>query len=234
MKAISYYTRMAFQMSQQICVNDGRTSKGTFYYVSDIIYRWVKEKFPNRGMPEKVCSYNRSNAGISIDIIYNWDMQFFCMKTVHPDISTAGRVWTTEAEVAEIDGRLKLGVKNYYSTIDSVQADYVDFSVPSFVWKIYNRVGLRDGSLNSGSLLIVNDNESYTVLRKALEEPERILPIIVVTQNCSTDKQLLKYFEAKAGYLVDGERLAQDLRLIAHVVYLSNEYGYKLSTDVGK
>lgn len=234
MKSISYYTKMAFQMSQQISINEGRNIVGTFQYASIQIYKWIKEKFPGMGLPERVCSYSRNSSTISVDIIYNWEDRYFCMKTVHPDTSVAGRTWTTEAEIADINGVLKLGVKNYYSTIDTVQADYVNFSAPSFVWTIYNRIGYKDGELGNGELIFVDSDEKFEIFRKALEDRERSLPIIVVTQNVSADAELIKYFEAKDGYLLDGERLAKDLTLAAHVVYLPTEYAYKLSVEVGK
>ena len=58
MISISYYTKMAFQMSQQISINEGRNVVGTFQYASLQIYKWIKEKFPGMGLPQKVCSYN--------------------------------------------------------------------------------------------------------------------------------------------------------------------------------
>ena len=136
MKSISYYTKMAFQMSQQISINEGRSLVGTFQYASLQAYKWIKEKFPGMGLPKKVCLYSRNSSTLSVDVIYNWEDRYFCMKTVHPDTGVAGRTWTTEAEIADVNGILKIGVKNYYATIDSVRADYVDFSVPSFVWTI--------------------------------------------------------------------------------------------------
>ena len=42
MKSISYYTKMAFQMSQQISINEGRNVVGTFQYASLQIYKWIK------------------------------------------------------------------------------------------------------------------------------------------------------------------------------------------------
>lgn len=234
MKSISYYTKMAFQMSQQISINEGRNVVGTFQYASLQIYKWIKEKFPSMGLPEKVCSYNRNNSTLSVDVIYNWESRYFCMKTIHPDISVAGRTWTTEAEIAEINGILKIGVKNYYSTIDAVQADYVDFSVPSFVWTIYNRIGYKDGELCNGKLILVDNEDKFIKFKKALEDDDRRLPIVVVTQKKSGDAELMKYFEARDGYLLDGEKLAKDLTLVAHVIYLPTEYAYKLSVEVGK
>lgn len=234
MKSISYYTKMAFQMSQQICINEGRNIVGTFQYASLQIYKWIKDKFPAMGLPENVCTYSRNSSTISVDIIYNWDNRYFCMKTVHPDTSVPGRIWTTEAEITDISGVLKLGVKNYYSTIDTVQADYVNFSVPAFVWTIYNRIGCKDGELDNGKLIVVDSDKKYEMLKRALEDTERSLPIVIVTQSSSRDLDLIKYFEAKDGYLIDGEKLAKDLELAAHVVCLPTEYAYKLSGEVGK
>lgn len=234
MKSISYYTKMAFQMSQQICINEGRNIVGTFQYASLQVYKWIKDKFPAMGLPEKVCTYSRNSSTISVDVIYNWENRYFCMKTVHPDTSVPGRTWTTEAEIADINGVLKLGVKNYYSTIDTVQADYVNFSAPAFVWTIYNRIGYKDGELGNGKLILVDGDKEYEMLKRALVDTERSLPIVVVTQNSLKDSDLMKYFEAKDGYLLDGEKLAKDLVLTAHVVYLPTEYSYKLSVEVGK
>lgn len=234
MNSISYYTKMAFQMSQQICVNEGRNLVGTFKHASVQIYNWIKEKFPGMGLPERICTYSRNSSTISVDIIYNRETRYFCMRTVHPDTSVAGRIWTTEAEIVDINGTLKLGVKNYYSTIDTVQADYVDFSAPSFVWTIYKHIGYKDGQLGNGNLVIIDSDEKYIMFRKALEDSERKLPIIVITQNISGDTELIKYFEAKDGYLLDGEKLAQDLRLVAHVFCLPTVYAYRLTEEVGK
>lgn len=234
MKSISYYTKMAFQMSQQISINEGRNLVGTFQYASLQAYKWIKEKFPGMGLPEKVCSYSRNSSTLSVDVIYNWEDRYFCMKTVHPDTGVAGRTWTTEAEIADVNGILKIGVKNYYATIDSVRADYVDFSVPSFVWTIYNRIGYKDGKLCNGKLMLIDNDEKFEILKKALEDSERRLPIVVITQNTSSDAELIKYFESRDGYLLDGEKLARDLTLVAHVIYLPTEYAYKLSVELGK
>ena len=234
MRSISYYTKMAFQMSQQLRINEGRTIEGTFIYASTKIYNWIKNKFPSMRLPEKICTYSRNSSTISVDIIYDWDNTYFCMKTVHPDTGVPGRTWTTESEIAKINGVLKFGVKNYYSTIDTIQSDYVNFSVPLFVREIYKNIGFNDGELDNGKLIVINNENDYEMLKRFFSDTGRSLPIVVVTQCSSIDSELIRYFEAKDGYLLDGEKLARDLALVAHVVYLPTEYSYKLTVEVGK
>ena len=234
MKAISYYTRTTFQMSQSLLINEGRSIAGTFQYASIQIYNWAKEKFPSMGMPDKICSFNKSVSAISVDILYNWNDRLFCMKTVHPDGGVAGRTWVTEAEIVDIDGTLKFGVKNYYTDVNAYQTEWVQYSVPAFVRTLNNKIGCYDAGYANGKLIVVDSNEKFQVFRSALEDVDRKLPMVVITQNTSCDEDLIRFFEAKDGYLLDGDKLAKDLCFVAHVVYLPTAYSFQLSADVGK
>lgn len=53
-----------------------------------------------------------------------------------------------------------------------------------------------------------------------INNQDRQLPVIVISQNSSLDSTSAKYFSVNNGYFLDGERLITDLKFISHIYYL--------------
>ncbi|ODR33602.1 hypothetical protein [Eisenbergiella tayi] len=236
MYSISAYTRTAFQTSQKIFIDKEkkRNIDGTFFFCSKIIYEWIQEKFPNYKLPMQVSNYNRIGPVGNIDIIYNQANRYFCMRTIHPDTGVAGRTWTTEAEIIEISNQLCFGVKNLYTTMDDNKCVRVNKSIPGFVRDIDIKVGLRDRGRATGNVWNIENDVDIENLYDFISSKDRRLPVVLVTPNSSTEKELLKYFEVESGYLIDSIKLAKKSRFFAHIVKLSLETSYKWTNRVGR
>ena len=125
----------AYKQSFKIEIEEGRTLGGTFKFCSDVIYEWVKRKFPGMGLPQKVRTIHKSLVSQNADVIFIPDQQYFCMRTVHQDISDASRFWITEAEIVNLNNELALGIRNSY-TASEPDNNLTTFGIPVFVRKI--------------------------------------------------------------------------------------------------
>lgn len=232
----SSYLHYTFQttLKLEIDLESGKTIKGTFIHATNIIYNWIKKKFPSLKLPTKVCSMQKDYFTQSVDIMYSWENTYFCMRTSHTDRETANRVWITEAELIIIDDDLYLGIKNAYtSTMLKSDEDYKMYAVPIFVRKISNTLSLTDANNKTGNIYTVSNNTDLENLLQLIINKKRKLPVIVISERVSSDLDVSKYFEIDGGYLVDGNRLAEDLSFIAHVFYLPQSFQKIWSTMIG-
>ncbi len=223
----------AYKQSFKIEIEEGRTLGGTFKFCSDVIYEWVKRKFPGMGLPQKVRTIHKSLVSQNADVIFIPDQQYFCMRTVHQDISDASRFWITEAEIVNLNNELALGIRNSY-TASEPDNNLTTFGIPVFVRKIQSSCILKDGNQRTGKLHRVTSESELERLFDLIADSSRILPVIVIAQDNTTNKDILDFFEdAEGGYLVDGQKLAQKLELRAHVFYLPLEFQEEWTKVIG-
>lgn len=209
------YIRRAFQMSVELDVKN--SVFGTVKYNGTVIYNWAKYKFVGLQMPQIIHSFSKNRSGQEVNVLYNPEKPYFCIKASHPDKTVPGRFWITEAEIIENNGKVLLGVKLSYSTPVSQDKGMIDYSVPVFVWKIYKNNGIKDiRSLNSHAWQV--NEESVEELYNFIQNCNRKMPVVVITESENAEGVGGQYLR---GYLVNGERLAVKVGLIAHVVCLS-------------
>ncbi len=222
------YIRTAFQMSAELDVK--KSIFGTVKYNGTIIYNWAKEKFVGLQMPDNIQDFSKNRAGQEVNILYDLNTPYFCIKASHPDKSVAGRVWTTEAEIIVNDGKALLGVKLYYSTPMKRDVEIVDFSVPTFVKRIYRENGIRDVRDLKPTAWEVNE-ENIDELFDFIQNSNRKIPVVVVTESANVEGIGGQYL---SGFLVNGNNLALKVKMLAHIVCLSYEVSQLWNERVGK
>lgn len=207
------YINRAFQMSVQLIVKN--TIFGTVKYNSTVIYNWTRNKFANLQMPESIRSYEKNRTGYDVSIIYKPEEPYFCLKASHPDSSIPGRIWTIEAEIIVIDEKVLFGVKLSYSTPVNSNTGDAGFSMPTFVSQIAKQNGIVDVRRLSADVWDIKDGNELEQLYDFIQNTDRKMPVIVITENESIDNIGWQYTK---GYLVNAEMLAKQTASLAHIV----------------
>ncbi len=216
------YTRRNFQIAAKVYVKDN--IGGTFKYCSTTIYNWAKNKFTTLELDENIRTGSRNIAGQRVEIIFDREKLHFCMYAEHPDTEIPGRIWTIEAEVIEVHDELRFAARVSYSTPDYSEADLPHYSIPRFVRDISKRVGLLDVRRIKNTATTVDTDEGLEKLYNMLNNPNRILPIILISEKKEEDIIGSEYV---SGYLLDGDTLASDIDMVGHVYQLPIEMAYK-------
>lgn len=222
----------AYKQSFNIEIETGRTIGGTFKFCSDVIYNWIKKKFPGMGLPEKVKTVHKSLISQNADVLFIPSEHYFCMRTVHQDISNKNRFWVTEAEIMNLNNELILGIRNSY-TASEPDNTLVEYGIPVFLRTLQLKCTLKDGGQRTGKLHRISSVQELDTLFDLIVDSTRILPVIVIAQEHTVNKDILDYFEDNEGYLVDGDKLADKLELRAHIFYLPLEFQKDWTKVVG-
>lgn len=222
----------AYKHSFEILIEEGRTVGGTFKFCSDVIYNWIKKKFPRMGLPEKVRTIHKSIVPQNADVIFIPNEQYFCMRTVHQDLNDTSRFWITEAEIMNLNDKLILGIRNSY-TASTPDNSLNRFGIPVFARTLQSKCVLIDGNQRTGELHEITSGQGVEELFDLIVDSTRILPVIVIAQDNTTNKDILDLFEVEEGYLIDGRKLAKKLELRAHVFYLPLKYQNEWTKVVG-
>lgn len=219
---VKNYNYRTFQGFYQIGIDaeNGRSLQGTFFYVSKILHGWINKKFPNARLPESPKSCKINNTSIIIDIQFDWDKQYYVMKTVHPDETIAGKMWITEASLYVENDKLQLGVKNSFNIMAQTEIDYKNYSCPQFVRTIANTVQLMDAGERIGSVHEINDEPDLESLYNLVLNKKRSFPVIVISEASKGGLEYLYVIEEPGAYFLDGSKLSEELIGIAHVFYL--------------
>ena len=223
----SAYLHYTFQTCVNIDIDiaSGRNIQGTFVYVSKIIHNWITQKFPALSLPPYPGNYQKNQYTQTVESLYSYADCLYCIKTSHTDKEIPNRIWITEAEIHKKDEQLFLGVKNAYtSNSPKNDEDYNIFSVPLFVKSIAKKVKLLDAGENIEGIETINCLDRLSELYNLIINPSRQLPVIVISENNSLDDIAAKYFAVNEGYLLDGNRLAKDLKFISHTFYLPSTF----------
>lgn len=223
------YINRAFQLSVELKV--ANTIYGTVKYNSIVIYNWAKEKFPSLQLPYSIRSYSRNRSGQEVNVIFNSNEPYFCMKAIHPDRNIAGRIWTTEVEIVGVDSKVMMAVKLSYATPRDSTADDVGFSVPAFVRKIYKHNGIIDVRCLQTVPWDINSEIELESLYDLIHDEKRMLPVVVITESPIQEGVGGQYL---SGYLIDAEVLAQKAGLIAHIIRIPNNLASKWGELSGK
>lgn len=223
------YINRAFQMSVQLVVKN--TIYGTVKYNSTVIYNWTKNKFANMQMPESIRNFEKSRMGYDVSIIYKPENTYFCLKASHPDAVIPGRIWTIGAEIIVINENVLFGVKLSYSTPINSNVGNAVFSMPSFVGQIAKQNGILDVRRLGCEVWDIEVEREIEQLYDFIQNPNRKVPVIVVTEKESNDDIGAQYTK---GYLVDADLLAKEMASIAHTVRISRNIINEWNAVVGK
>lgn len=225
----SAFLSRAFQLSTELLIKN--SPWGCVKYNGGKIYNWARRKFISLQMPETIRNFSKSKNGQEVDIIYNSKDGYFCMKAVHLDSNVAGRIWTTEAEICVQSEKVLFGVKLSYSTPVNCNAECVDFSIPAFVREIFKNGIVDVRVLENKAWVIQSENDMNNLYDLVLSE-KRQLPVIVISENSNGGNQIGNQYIT--GYLLDGDKLAEEIGYIAHIVKLPSELQKQWTDYVGR
>ena len=223
------YINRAFQMSVELVVKN--SIFGTVKYNSTVIYNWTKAKFASLQMPDIIRNYTKNRMGHEVNIIYNPDEPYFCLKASHPDRNIPGRIWTIEAEIIVVAEKVLFGVKLSYSTPTNSNAANSGFSMPKFVGYIANHNGIVDVKHLGIDVWDIENENDIEQLYDLIQNINRKMPVIVITENDTVQDIGEQYTK---GYLINAELLARNVASIAHVVRISSNIVGKWNEIVGK
>lgn len=216
------YTKYVYQLSAELKIK--KTLTDAVWYNGKLIHDWAKNKFSDLSIPDQLCTWSRSYAGKSVDIIYDSLTPYFCIKASHPDESVPTRMWYVEAEIITKGAEARIGVKTYYSATTGIAAAEPSHSIPYFVKNIARNNGITDQGSNLDSYYeIVSEEELYHL--KDLLIANRFKPVIVVSESAHIEKD--------SAYLLSLERLSNNLFMEATVVALPLRYQKEFRKLVG-
>lgn len=224
----SSYLRRSFQILAQLAP-ETMSDEDAFERAINIIYEWAKLKFSNifKQMPYYKKSLDDKRDGNEIGIIYEPENSRFIFRGVHPDAYVPGRIWTTDAQVSKNNNRYLFAVRLSVTSLQSCTED-VPFSCPQFVQYIIETIGISDVIRISGKPHLLSSQEDIKFFANYLENPERQMPVILLTQCHCIDDAVCN------GYMIDAEQMAKDLRGVAHVFCINSEANDYLTEYIGK
>ena len=220
------YIHTSYQGIYEILPNDGYSVMNTFHYVKSIIHSWIIKKFPDDRIPPKPKIWSWSGISRSIDIYFNTRHKIYCIKVVHADSEVAGRMWTVEATLFIKEEKLFLASRTSYTSEDR-NRNYQLCSVPKFISSIAQNCRMCDAGVTLYNLRTVRTTDDVEMLYLIVNDRNRLFPVIVISEDQSQDEDV-KYLQSQEeGYHIDGAKLAQDLKQIAHIYYLPHEFQKK-------
>ncbi|MCH3999399.1 MAG: hypothetical protein LKF15_02820 [Lachnospiraceae bacterium] len=221
------YIQRIFQISGLLKIDHNKY--GTAKYNASLIYNWLRGKFQSLRLPDKMRTVSRDRAGQSVDVIYDYQKQYFCMLAQHPDQEVPGRMWSIEAEIIVQDENVRMGAKLSYSTPVGSQASTPNFSIPRFVRDIAYKNGIFDGWRLERQATYIQSSDDLQRMIELLTMRDRLCPVIVIAE-CEENAQN----PFKSGYLVDPDKLANSVYLTAHVIALPVKFQDEFRNEVGE
>lgn len=185
---------------------------------------WARGKWPGLIPPHAYegKAFEHDQAGLRIAATSNIDSTIWAFRSEHlGNDRNESRTWVTEALVADLGPTDAFGVRNSCSTLSGEE---VPASSPRFLRDFIAHHSLIDGGVPVSAVSnFVEDMNSFTRFMALLLSPDRLLPIVVLTQlPHSTD------------YALDPAKLAKDTQGLAHVFCLPPAMTFGLSDQVGK
>ncbi len=169
------------------------TDRDIFERSSWLIYSWSVQKYgvllPN--MPENIGNYQGSIPGYHAAVSYEPDKLRMDMEVRHIDLEVGGRIWFSRAKLWRDElGRIILECTNGYC--ESISEHFVQetdatfFSYPGYYKLIVDSIGVFNGAPCQSRRRIITDEQRPT-LEKALRDPERVFPIILISSKKQQD-----------------------------------------------
>lgn len=194
----------------------------------NIILGWLGEKVGHSLLPEaakvgQAFSISPDQGGASAEAVAEEDPWVWAMQVVDPDREVPGRNWVVETAIFRVGAAVRICVR----LSCAARGDLGMFvpAVPVFIRTLAQKVGIESSGEKVDSFPIHYKERNIDELLSRLEDSQRKLPIIVVS-------------EAKPNpnrpWLVDIHSLARNLTGIAWVTCVSYEAAFGLSDAYGK
>lgn len=198
-------------------------SQGATRLAADAVLGWARTKWVDLvpSDPIEARDFEHDQPGLEIGAVDLPERQLWGFRVEHPDSMVPGRTWLVEAVVASPGtGFDVLGVR---SQCCSGGATEVPFSSPRFVRTWLEGLEVEDAGWRvDGSSALIASREEVAALIALLNDPQRELPVVVVTEF------------ARSEFCIDADRLAGRAPGLAHVVRLPVEGTLALTDALGR
>lgn len=217
-------SNILFHLELPLCHKETRLLKSEFNNASAILYRWARFKLNPvfEDVPEDISSYHNKLPGYSIKVVYEPEKMHYCMKICYIDSKSIGTLWHIHSSIALFDdGKLHF----YHMTSRDMPrggAGHYTFCKPSFLQELVNKIGLTDINRLSSMAQFITNTSEYNEIKEFISNPERKLPVIIITQRLNITKNQYDENIFKDGYdmntfYVNGTRLAKVIGNYSHV-----------------
>ena len=223
------YLRRSYQLLAGLRT-DRMSGEEAFEKASDLIYAWGRrKKFYRifRQLPYQKATLEDRRDGNEIGVIYEPEQGNFIFRAAHPDTGVPGRMWITDVQLRRSGEDCLFAVRLSATSLQSC-GEEVPFSVPGFVRRVMEEVGLTDVAQLSGQSTLLSTREEVSGFLQFLEDPGRRLPVILLTPCYSPGDG------PWGGYLMDAAAMAADLTGAAHVFQIAPEVNELLTEWIGK
>lgn len=233
-------SNILFHIELPLLHKETRLIKSEFNNAVSILYKWARFKCNPvfEDIPEDLSSYNNKLPGYSLIISYMPENMSYTMKIQYIDCKSAGTLWHVHSSVALLDdGRLHF----YHMTSRDMPrgtAHRSTFCKPSFMHDLVKKVGLVDIERLSCMAHFITNNEEYKNTLEFINNPERMLPIIIITQRTGINNKNYPGNNFKDGYdmnsfYVNGTRLAKVIGNYSHVYMADRCISEEFARDNG-
>lgn len=219
-------SRTLFQLEVPLLHKPSRDIKSEFNNAARIVYRWARYKlnliFPDIPPDTSSIDYRQPGYGITFD----WDCEALCfhLKLSYIDEAMPGTIWSIDTAVSPCGTQLLLRHHTtLYTPSSGVQREA--FFKPTYLSELASKVGLIDLERLGSREGFINTPEALQSLEALLQNPERRLPVVLITQyphpSPDTSADYRNGYDMNT-FPVNGTRLAKVIGLYAHVRLLDN------------
>ncbi len=233
-------SNILFHIELPLLHKETRLLKSEFNNAVTILYKWARFKCNPvfEDIPEELSSYHNRLPGYNITISYIPEQMSYSMKIQYIDCKSAGTLWHVHSSVALMDdGRLHF----YHMTSRDMprgSANRSTFCKPSFMHELVKKTGLADIKRLSCMAHFITNSVEYADVRDFINNPERMLPVIVITQRTGINNTVYPGNNFKDGYdmnsfYVNGTRLAKVVGNYSHVYMADRCISEEFAKDNG-
>lgn len=198
---------------------------------------WMKQRFPH-SIPRSALeglSFTEDSPGHRLEVVGVPTCQLWCARLEHPDIGlgdsvapVAGRAWRTDISLAVEGKHVHFGVRINCSTRPEVFAE-LPLVRPRLIRDWSSAFDMVSALPIDGQAIPVAAQPELDQLKGLLENPLRQLPVVVLTNPTSRDRELVV-----SDWVLDPIKLAKKLLGWAHVVLLPDELTFPWSDLIGR
>ncbi len=230
-----------FKLDIFLLHKDARKLSSEFNNASLIIYKWARFKLNSvfGDMPETMSSYENRLPGYDLIIEYSPEKMEFSMDISYIDSTTIGTLWHLQTRImpcADKENKIRR-LKFIHVTSRNMPKNITrrpTFKKPSFLAEISNKVGLEDVFRLCNYSQFVARKHELTKLIQLIQEKERRLPVVAITQRTDVDETSDSSNSYRDGYdmntfYVNGMRLAKVVGTYAHVYMIDKKMAKKFT-----
>lgn len=160
--------------------------------------------------------------GIIIEITYSEKQNIWALRFKQPDTTVPARTWTTQVAIQQLEDEVIFETINMCAFPSNCE-EPIPYKIPAFIKSINGRLGIKAPIKISNRPFEIKDENDIDVLYNLLLDRNRVLPVILLTQD-----------NAFRNYSINQNELAKRTFGLAYVVLLPYELSVKWVERVGR